>query len=157
MRCHFGCALGTIFSHFFRHRQKMECLLKTLKNEANKFCFFKSRQHRESNKQMWQTTSVENNVWMFCIISQIMQHIHYSLDVKKELRPKFKTSGTSNSHYPDISICIEWDTQCLNIPQNVSLISTLIYIYISGPLILSSCLSLMHDQTSNPRRLKLGM
>ena len=31
LRCHLGCALGTIFSHFFRHRQKMECLLKTLK------------------------------------------------------------------------------------------------------------------------------
>ena len=91
----------------------------------------KSRQHRESYKQMWQTTSVENNVWMFCIISQIMQHIHQSLDVKKELRPKFKTSGTSNSHYPDISICIEWDTQCLNIPQNVSLISTLIFRYLN--------------------------
>ena len=32
-----------------------------------------------------------------------------------------------------------------------------VYIYISGPLILSSCLSLMHGQTSEPRRLRIGM
>ena len=32
-----------------------------------------------------------------------------------------------------------------------------VYIYISDPLILSSCLSLMHGQTSEPRRLRIGM
>ena len=32
-----------------------------------------------------------------------------------------------------------------------------VYIYISYPLILYFCLSLMHAQTSEPRRLRIGM
>ena len=55
------------------------------------------------------------------------------------------------------NFCLKKKIHTLKILIHIVGKSLKIYIYISNPLILSSCLSLMHGQTSEPRRLRIGM